>query len=98
MRLNSRILLVTMIKPSLRLALLGRRLRTFDHEIVARARTVQKQIVPPLALRHDHPAAADLQNVDLMHALRKGDGLGEPDRLAAVAGEYSGLGHGFACV
>jgi len=70
----------------------------FDHEILTRAWTVLKQIVPPFALWHDHAAVADLQNVDPMHVLRKGDILGQPDRLAAIAGEYGGTRHGIISV
>ena len=51
-----------------------------DQEILTGTRTALKQIVPPLALRHDHTAAADLQNVDLMHVRRKSDRLGQTDR------------------
>jgi hypothetical protein len=80
------------------LALLGRRRLTFDHEIFAGTRTTLKQIVPPLALWHDHAAAADLQNVDLVHARRKGDGSRQPDNLAMVDSEYSRACYGFAYV
>ena len=60
------------------IALLGDWLLTLDHEILAHARAVLKQMVP--ALRNDHTTAAYLQNVDLMHVLGKGDRLGQPDR------------------
>ena len=79
-------------------ALSGRRSLMFDHEILTRARAVLKQIVPSFALRHDHAAAADLQNVDPMHLLRKGDILGQTDGLAAIAGEYGGTCHGIISV
>jgi hypothetical protein len=36
---------------------------------------------------------ADLQNLDLTHILRKGDGLRQPYGLTAIGGEHGGLCH-----
>jgi hypothetical protein len=69
-------------------------LLTLPHEIFTGAWTILEQIVPPFTMGDDDAAAADLQNVDLMHILRKGDGLGQPDGLTAIAGEHRGACHG----
>jgi len=45
-------------------------------------------------LWYDQAAAANLQNIDLMHAGWEGNGLGQPDGLAAIAGEHRGACHG----
>src|SRR5579864_5327191 len=76
-----------------RFALLGPRLLTLGHEVVTCPRTILKQIVPPLALRYDQTAAANLHYIDLMDARREGDRLGQPHGLAAIAGEYRGACH-----
>jgi hypothetical protein len=55
--------------------LLGLRLLTLGHEVVTCPRTLLKQVVPPFALRYDQAAAANLQNIYLMHARWKGNGL-----------------------
>jgi hypothetical protein len=52
------------------------RLLALNHEILADARSALKQIIPSPAFGHDRATAADLQNIDLMYILRKGDGLG----------------------
>jgi hypothetical protein len=51
------------------LALLGLRLLALGHEVVTCARTLLKQVVPPPALWYDQAAAANLQNIHLMHPL-----------------------------
>ena len=58
------------------------------HEVFAGARAAQEQVIASLALRNDYPAAADLQDVDMMHAIRESDRLGQTDSLASIADEH----------
>lgn len=69
-------------------ALFCRWLLALGQEVVADTRAVQEQIIPSFTQRNDHPAAADLQNIHLMHILGKGYGLGQAHGLTAVAGEH----------
>ena len=69
-------------------------LLAFPHEVITGARTILKQVVPPMPLRHNQAAVADLQNIYLMHARREGNCLGQPYSLAAIAGEYCRARHG----
>jgi hypothetical protein len=50
------------------------------------------KIVPALTLGHNDAAAADLQNIDLMHAVGERNSLGQSHGLAAIYDEHGGAG------
>ena len=72
---------------------IGGWLRALAQEILAETRSSKEKIIPSPALRHDHPAAADLENIHLVNAFGKGDRLGKAHRLAAIADEDGRAGH-----
>jgi hypothetical protein len=63
-------------------------MRTIDHEILGCARAMEKQITPPFTLRHDHAAASDSHDFDLMHIVGEGDLLRQADGPAVAGCEH----------